>query len=360
LIRHAQFGSTIAGLFFLLSGVALTFPAGAVEVHGLYEATVPLQLDTQAQRAAAFREAMGVVLVRVTGNPNVAGDPQSTDLIRQSESYVQQFRRTREGDFWVGFDGEAVNKALIDLGLPIWGAERPSVLLLLALDKGAGERFILSAQDELPDPESDELREQLAMQAELRGVPLVLPLMDAQDRSILSFNEVWGGFDQTLSEVGQRYATDAILLGRYSYDSPRAVRWTLYENDQAYRWQGLIEQGIPGAGDRFAIRYSVATGAALEGEVGISIAGIETLTDYGRVLNYLASLTAVETVSVRGIKGDQAVFGLRLRGNLENVDQAIRLGGLLSREQGQTATPDNPGDPGSAERRVALAYRLAR
>ena len=80
-----------------MSGLAIIFPAEAVEVQGLYEATVPLQLDTQAQRAAAFREAMSVVLVRVTGNPDVASDPQTTDLINQSERYVQQFRRTREG-----------------------------------------------------------------------------------------------------------------------------------------------------------------------------------------------------------------------------------------------------------------------
>lgn len=349
----------MVGLFLLVLGVVASIPAEAVEVQGLYEATVPLERDTQAQRAEAFRAAMGVVLVRVTGNPGIVSDPQSTDLIRRSEAYVQQFRRTREGDFWVGFDGEAVNRALIELGLPIWGAERPSALLLLALDKGAGERFILSAQDELPNPDSDALREQLAMQSELAGVPLVLPLMDAQDRSILSFNEVWGGFDQALTEAGQRYATDAILLGRYSYDAPRAVRWTLYEDDQAYRWEGLIDQGIRGAGDRFAIRYAVATGAALEGEVGISIAGIENLNDYGRVLSYLESLTAVEAVSVRAIQGDQAIFGLSLRGNLENVDQAIRLGGLLRRDQGPTPTPDNPGDPDSAERRVALTYRLA-
>jgi hypothetical protein len=358
LIRLEKHLPAIAGFFLLVFGVAAAIPAEAAEVKGLYEATVPLERDTQAQRAAAFREAMGIVLVRVTGNPVVLSDPQSASLISQSETYVQQFRRTREGNFWVGFDGEAVNRALIDLGLPIWGAERPSVLLLLALDKGAGERFILSAEDELPDPGSDALREQLAVESELRGVPLVLPLMDAQDRSILSFNEVWGGFDQALSEAGRRYGTDAILLGRYSFDAPRAVRWTLYEGDQAQRWQGKIDQGVPGAGDRFAIRYAVATSAALEGEVGISIAAIENLVDYGRVLSYLESLTAVEAVSVRGIQGDQAVFGLRLRGNLENVDQAIRLGGLLRREQGPTTTPDSPDEPGSMERRVALAYRL--
>ncbi len=358
MFRLAQHKPSIAGFYLLVLGIVAAIPAEAVEVQGLYEATVPLQRDTQAQRAKAFRAAMSVVLARITGNPDIVSDPRSTDLIRQSETYVQQFRRTREGDFRVGFDGEAINRALIELGLPIWGAERPSVLLVLALDKGAGERFILSAQDEFPNPGSVALREQLAIESELTGVPLVLPLMDAQDRSVLSFDEVWGGFDQALSEAGQRYGTDAILLGRYSVDAPRAVRWTLYEDDQAYRWKGLIDQGIRGAGERFATRYAVATGAALEGEVGISIADIGTLKDYGRVLSYLESLTAVETVSVRRVHGDQAIFGLSLRGSLENVDQAIRLGGLLRREQSPTETPDIPAEPGSAERRVALAYRL--
>lgn len=349
-----------AGILLILISSALTIPASAVEVPGLYEATVTMEQDTQAQRATAFRDAMVLVLVRVTGNPAVAADPQVADLVRQSESYVQQYRRTQERDLWVGFDGEAVNRELINLGLPIWGAERPSVLLLLALDRGAGERFILSSEDELPDPANDDLREQLQLESELRGLPLILPLMDGQDRSVLSFNEVWGGFDQAMFEAGQRYATDAILLGRYSNDAPRSVRWTLYEQDQAYRWEGLVSEGIAGAADRFAVRYAVATSAALEGEIGISIVGIESLIHYGRVLSYLESLTAVEAASVRGISGDRAVFGLRLRGNIENVDQAIRLGGLLEREQLPTDVPDGPANPDSMERRIALAYRLVR
>ena len=95
-----------AGILLILISSALTIPASAVEVPGLYEATVTMEQDTQAQRATAFRDAMVLVLVRVTGNPAVAADPQVADLVRQSESYVQQYRRTQERDLWVGFDGE--------------------------------------------------------------------------------------------------------------------------------------------------------------------------------------------------------------------------------------------------------------
>lgn len=352
---------TSAVVTLVLLIISLPTPAPAVEVTDLYEATVPLEQDTQAQRAAAFREAMQAVLVRVVGNTELASGPETSDLIRQSEAYVQQFRRTREGDFWVRFDGQAINKALTELGLQIWGSERPSVLLLLAVDRGGGERYILSAEDELPDPDNDALREQLQTEAETRGLPMVFPLMDAQDRDVLSFNEVWGGFDQSLSSVGLRYDADAILLGRYSLDAVRDVRWTLYEADQAYRWEGVLESGIPGAADEFALRYAVATGAALEGEIGVAIAGIESLQDYGRTLRYLEGLTAIETVSVRRIEGDKAVFGLRLRGNLENVDQAIRLGGVLKPDlDGTTGSEGGPGGADDTQRRVALAYRLAR
>ena len=181
---------------------------------------------------------MEQVLVRVTGRRDIATDPGVGELLAQPGAYVQQFRETDEGDLWVSFDQNAVDEVLVGSGLPIWGGERPAVLMLLAMDLGGGRRSVLAAEDEVPDPETVALRESVTEQAELRGLPFVLPLMDAQDRSVVSFTDLWGGFDQVLLAAAQRYDVDAVLLGRFRYDEPDRIRWTLFEGEESWRWTG--------------------------------------------------------------------------------------------------------------------------
>lgn len=333
-------------------------PAPAVSVSGLYETEVPMERDTQAQRAAAFGQAMGVVLVRLTGRLDAATSEETADIRRAAERYVQQYRMTREGRLWVAFDGVSLGSALAERGLPIWGAERPAVLLVLAVDRGGGRRFVLSAEDEVRDRMSAELRSRMQALAEFRGLPVVLPLMDAQDRSVISFSEVWGGFEQALLTAGQRYGSDSVLLGRLSTDAEYRTRWTLFSDDQSFRWTGGLDDGIQGASDRFARRYAVTTGAAVQGEVGVAVRGIGSLSDYGRVLDYLEGLTAVKSVSVRRLRDETVVFGLDLIGSLDNVDRAIRLGNLLRPEAG--ATPDAIAPDAPDIRPVLLTYRLSR
>ncbi|MGD8734024.1 MAG: DUF2066 domain-containing protein, partial [Gammaproteobacteria bacterium] len=139
--------------------VALATTGWAASVPGLYEAEVAVDKDTQAQRAAAFSEAMGQVLIRVTGRPEAAAMEETADLRRAAERYVQQYRLKPDGNLWVAFDSLALDAALAERGLPIWGAERPAVLLVLAVDQGGGARFVLSSEDEVPDRAAQELRD---------------------------------------------------------------------------------------------------------------------------------------------------------------------------------------------------------
>ncbi len=342
-------------LTFVLGWLA-TPAAQAVAVQGLYQAEVPIEQDTQGQRAAAFQEAMSIVLVRLTGRQDAAASPDTEDIRRAAERYVQQYRMTREGKLWVSFDSASVDAELAKRGLPIWGSERPAVLLVLAVDQGGGQRFVLSAEDEVQDPVAADLRDRMNSLSQYRGLPIILPLMDAQDRTVISFSEAWGGFDQALAAAGARYGTDSVLLGRLMMDAQFRVRWTLFSGDQSYRWTGGVDDGINGASDRFAQRYAVATGAAVEGEVGLAVTNISSLADYGRVLAYLEGLTAVRSVHVRRLRDDTAVFGLQLIGSLENVDRAIRLGNMLRPETGAKPEFSTPGT--SDARPVVLVYRL--
>jgi hypothetical protein len=302
----------------------LAADARAVTVPDLYEAEVPVESQSADERSDAVRQALAAVLVRVTGRPGVAADPALSGLLEDAESFMQQFGYTADETLRVGFDGAALRDALLDAGQPVWGSERPATVLWLAFDSGGGRRALIGA-----DSDSDvvELLESIAT---LRGVPLILPLLDSEDLSRVSFSDVWGGFDEVLLAASERYGADAVLIGRAarSSDGRMLVRWLLHFRGQREEWRGSLDDGIQRAADRYAETFAPAGDRTLRA-LRIDVAGIDGLRAYGAVSQFLEELTLVQSVGVEEINGDTIVFRVALRGEPSTLDRAISLGRML-------------------------------
>jgi len=315
-------------------------PAGAASVAGLYEA----EATYEGEREAGFRAALAQVLVRITGRRDVIDRPAVEPLLDSAAAYVQQFRQPAPGVLWAAFDGVALERELARLGLPVWGAERPGTLLWIAVDAGGGQRFVVASGDEVPAESA--IRQQVLDAAARRGIPVVFPLMDAEDRAKASFAEVWGGFEGSIRDASARYGVDAVLVGRLSADDLGYGRWTFYGIDEVARWSGDVGASIDRLADRFAARFAVITAGAAR-EVRLAVSGMETIADYGRVSRFLRNLTAVERVGVERVEEDRIVYLIELRGGADALGEAVRLDGLLRVDKG--AGPE-----------YELNYRVAR
>lgn len=327
----------------VLAGTVLLLLAGPLQadrVDGLYEAEGVFEED----RAAGFADALEQVLVRVTGRRDVAGREEARAVLDNAESYAQQFRQPAPGRLWVAFDGAALERELAQAGLPVWGADRPATLLWVAVDAGGGSRFVLSSGAE--SGVEARLRDTLRAAAARRGIPVMFPLMDAEDRSRASFAEVWGGFEDSILAASARYGADAVLVGRMNAGDPGFVRWTLLDESGSQRWSGALEQSIDRVADVFAARFAVASTGGISA-VNLAVSGIAGVEDYARVRRFLERLTAVESCAVERVEGEEVLFRLTLRGDAAALEEAIGLGRLLSRE------PSVPGEPG-------LRYRVSR
>lgn len=99
----------------------LLLAAPVLAQPGDYSARVPVADQTAATRDAALRNALREVLGRVSG------EPQSADLLPilpRAAALVQQYSyETGEAglELVAAFDGRAVDKALREQGLPVWG-----------------------------------------------------------------------------------------------------------------------------------------------------------------------------------------------------------------------------------------------
>jgi uncharacterized protein len=302
----------------LLASLLCASAAFAAAVPDLYETAQPVG----ASREAAFTEALKAVVIRVSGRRDAP--EQLGGRLAEPRKYVQRFGFTAENVLQVGFDSVSVDKMLSDAGLPIWGRERPATLVMLGVEEGDGATRWLSAQA------SSGERHALERAAYERGLPLVWPAMDAQDRAQAEASTT----SDALLQTAERYGANAVLLGRMRGGS---VRWTLLSADGASETVGAVTEGVHLAADAFA-RIFAASGSALNAVV-VEVSGVGNLNAYAATLNYLESLTLVRSVAVQQVARDALRLRLAVRGDAETLRRAIALDNRLL-PQPQTDSAD--------------------
>lgn len=339
----------------LLCSVGSAF---AVEVQGLYEAEVPVRDKEQATRKVALGRALLSVIVKVSGQRSPDFDPQIGAAVKNPSRFVQQFRydSTLKQDetgqplqrlsLWARFDQAEVDTLLRSAGLPVWGRTRPAVLVWLGVEANAG-RELVGSED------VSGLADTLYQSADRRGLPLLLPLLDLEDRARLSTSDIWAGFGDNILGASQRYQSETILVGRVYQVLPTVweARWRLFLKQTPYDFssQGdtvelALEEGLGEVADLIAERFARQGVAGDQTLVALVISDINTLPDYARALRYLESLDGVSNVSPTEVIPGSVSFQLESRGGAETLTQIIALGRTL----GVVESPDQ------------LRYRLLR
>ena len=348
----------IAGLAALLW--AFAGPSLAAPAPQLYSAEVPVAEQTAEERNQAIQQAFAKVLIKVTGNPAVASRPGLGTVMRQAPRYVQQYRyrlspaptegATTEQEqrlLWVQFDGDGVQRLLRDNGLPVWGENRPLVLIWLAAESGGKRRLVLP--DSMP-----RLTEAVQFHADERGIPILFPLLDLEDQNNLQASDLWGGFSGSIERASERYRPDLILVGRVSELSRGRwrARWSLYQDGEAIDWQAdgedpdaIAAQGISRTADRLADSYAPGSRETGISETLIAITAVRTMADQVAALHYLRSRSSVESIETVRVEPEAATFRLRYRGTLSTLERELKLGGLLHPDL--DAIPLARPDPGS-------------
>lgn len=295
--------------------VAAVTPAQAVTVPDLYEVAMPVT----STRDAAFVDALKAVVVKVSGRRDAVARLGAS--LNNPRLYVQRFGFTSDNVLQVGFDSLSVDRILGAAGLPVWGRERPATLVLLEVTSPDGTMGWVDANTLAPE------REALTRTAKLRGVPLVWPQMDAQDRAQAS--SAAGASAASLLQVAARYGANAVLLGKARRDGAggAAVRWTLASDQGAVEVQGTPEDGAHLTADTFASIYS-ASGSSLD-SVALEISGIDNLSAYATTLNYLENMTVVRSVALEQVAGDTLHFRLAVRGDAAHLKRALALDNKL-------------------------------
>lgn len=325
-----------AGILIALLIVGIAPPSvWAVDVASLYSAQVPLDPEQDDPRARAYEEALIEVLQRVSGS-ELSADPEMIELLfPDPAAYVVQYRTGADDTLWVSFDGKAIENNLRQAGQTVWGMDRPLTIVWLAVDWGQGNREIIAADDHGVNRDTARsidrnrlLQQRVLDIAQRLGLPIVFPLLDAEDLQNVSFSDIWGGFDDQLLLASQRYQADSILVGRIRPTSSQSNRWSYYFGGQQRDWTGEPELVVSLVGDLLAAEFAIGGNAPLE-TIELNIAGINSVHAYGAVQKLLASLDVIETFSITSVEGDRIHYSVALRGGAGRLSRALRLNGLI-------------------------------
>ncbi len=353
----------------LIVALALFGCALVAQADELYESQVPVSGQQDRERTRALRAAFEQVLLKVTGRRDSAQAPAIEAALRQPMRYVQQFlylplpddktgeRMRADGHrelLRVRFDVNAVNQLLREAGLAQWGRTRPVTLMWLAVED-RGERWLLGG-----DARTD-MRAAAEREARARGIPVLLPLMDLEDRRELHFTDVWGNFQDSLLRASERYQPGAVLAGRLLHGAGGgwSARWSLYHDGNADHWsaaaedwEGLLAAGINGAADLLAARHARIISADGRQSIDLVVTDVRGIDGYERAMKYLAGLDPVERIQVVGLEADQVRFRLALSGDRETLVRLIGFGSaLVPQPPGPGRSPDGGGSQ-------ELSYRL--
>ncbi|MCW9078098.1 MAG: DUF2066 domain-containing protein [Gammaproteobacteria bacterium] len=349
--------------------------AMAEETGDLYSAETRVADEGSETRNAALSELLATVLVRVSGNTGIAGQPAARDLLASAPSLVQQYRyRTAEQDGAVvrylvaRFDQQVIEPMMRERNLPVW-VQRPRVLLWVATEQ-AGQRILLNLEYE------PQARAATLSRAQQRGMPLQLPLMDLEDQGKLTPADLWSDYQAGILQASARYPHEVVLAGRLSAQRGKKWSgvWSLIGRDGSDSFQtpaqGLDDAlafAIDQAQNLLAARYAPLPGVGGGSGTLVRFSDVYDLAAYGRLVALLDSLEPVSQVALRHVNRDSFLFELQLRSDEQNLARALEAGGQVVAEpvpvRLQPAVPqtgDVAADPGpsAVEPEADLYYRL--
>jgi uncharacterized protein len=309
--------------------------AGAADSSYLYTARVPVEPNNPQSRERAYEAALSQVLLRITGQQNALPPEQIREWFPNPARYVMQYRPGEDNTLWVTLDGATLERVLREAGYTVWGADRPLTLVWLAVDWGQGEREIVAADD--PERTLAEartidrnrlLRERIQAVALERGLPVAFPLLDAEELELVSFSDIWGGFNDRLLEASRRYGANSVLVGRVRVDTAERNRWTYFFGGERREWTGEPEEAMNMLADTLAEQFAVSGNEPLQ-SISLTISGINSVEAYGKVHSFMQNLQGIEHLAIDSVSGDRIRYQVEAHGGRERLQRALGFSSML-------------------------------
>jgi hypothetical protein len=332
----------------LSSGTASV--AVAAEVTGLYQASVPAESrDNERQRIRAFAAGMQEALVRLTGHNDVASEASVQAALASPQSYVESwaYRTLASTDgtapqlmIDISFYQAEIQRLLDNAGIPVWPSSRPETLVWLIVQDELGQRVTA----DLNAVTGAKAMQALQAAALKQGLPVLGPLWDFEDLTVMRPELLWTLDEPTLRLASARYRYDSILAVRILESvtgqvvakavhlfRDRVQQVEAFDSDLDSFFADTTAMVARELADNYAVRLTSTAAGSTQAEklMLLSVAGVNGLADYADLLHYLEGVAGVSDLQVREVDGGQLLFSLNAAGQVRQLVENLALGRKL-------------------------------
>ncbi len=328
----------------MLKKVSLIFSLLLLTVNVIasdyYQVQVDVADNSAASRLQVLSKAFNQVLIKAAGTRKVLqANPQAHISDTEIQNSLESYSYAQQGPrllLQCHFQAATVNRVLNKLNIPVWTKNRPQVLAWLYL-----------APEGIVSELTPKAQATLQQQARQRGLDLLMPLLDLEDRQHINAEQVAKPDREALIKASQRYRPNVILnahirpqAGQFSgtwhiYVGKEDITWT-----KAYPSVGLLlKDSIHIITDTLASRYSTPANQTSQSN-SIVIKGIYNLKDYVALQKFLQSRAEISQVQITQAKGDSLSIELNTAGGQTGLARVLRAGGLRA-----VSTPSNDQRP---------------
>lgn len=308
---HACFAVAALWLFstLALAQTGLRTEGDVAGARGVYEAEVPVNSQSEADRNAGFARALAKVLTQLSGDRSAMSKPGAAEELRKARDYVSSYDfRQDQGSSPGGaptfrtmlvarFKPADVDALAGLLGLQVWPQPRPKPVVWLAIDDGSGPRLVGLQQINAARP--------LLNRAVERGFKLGLPAGNAAEQALAG--AIWRQDTAAVARASARYQPPMQLVGKlYRSGANWKADWVFVDSGKVLsKWsedgsdaRRVMASGADGAADalirRYAKRGSSGLGAA--GTYRVAFEGLRNADDYLRLAAALQGNSVVRRV----------------------------------------------------------------
>lgn len=276
--------------------------------QGVYDAEVPVNSQTEAERSNAFARALGMVLGKLSGDRNAAGRPGVGAELRSAKDYVASYDyRQDQGTspsgaptfrttLVVRFSPSEIDSLASSLGLGIWPQPRPKPVVWMAIDDGSGPRLVGLNQANAARP--------LLSRAVERGYKLGLPTGNAAEQALTG--AIWRQDTAAVARASAKYKPPMQLLGKlYRGKGGWVADWVFVDGGKVLsKWtvsdadaRRAMASGADGAAEALMKRYAKRGTAGLAGTYRVIFTGIDSTDDYLRLSAALQRMSVVRKIT---------------------------------------------------------------
>ena len=201
----------------------------------LFEIEIDADMRDLRNNIRIQKQAIEKLIVRLT-NPEKSDAKKITEqFFPEPAKYIKQFRPSDNENVLVSLDGESIQEVLIEAGVSLWRIDRPTIMIFLAIESAMGEREIVSSDYghrvfsySKGMDKNLYIKDQIKSIARERGISVVFPDMNEDEREIINYSDIWAGFIDRMLEVSERYNASNVLTAKVRKDELSDIEWIFF------------------------------------------------------------------------------------------------------------------------------------